>query len=64
MWLGRRSLDTEADGSNPGSISMLFPWARHLIRVASVDSAVKWVPGGDNLVKDVQSYELVGGNST
>ena len=24
-------------------------------------SAVKWVPGGDNLVKDVQCYELFGG---
>ena len=28
----------------------------------SVDSAeMKWVPGGDNLVKDVQCYELFGG---
>ena len=53
-------LDTEVDGSNPGS-SMLLPWARHFIRIASVDSAVKWVPGGDNLVKDVQCYELFGG---
>ena len=53
-------LDTEVDGSNPGS-SMLFPWARHSIRIASVDSAVKWVLGGDNLVKDVQCYELFGG---
>ena len=33
-------LDTEVDGSNPGS-SMLFPRARHFIRIASVDSAVK-----------------------
>ena len=44
---------------------MLFPWAGHFIRiairVASVDSAVKWVPGGDNHVKDVQCYELFGG---
>ena len=53
-------LDTEVDGSNPRS-SMLFPWARHFIRIASFDSAVKWVPGGDNLVKDVQCYELFGG---
>ena len=53
-------LDAEVDGSNPGS-SMLFPWARHFIRIASVDWAVKWVPGGDNLVKDVQCYELFGG---
>ena len=53
-------LDTEVDGSNP-NISMLFPWARHFIRIDSVDSAVKWVPGGDNLVKDVQCYELFGG---
>ena len=52
-------LDTEVDGSNPGS-SMLFPWAIHFIHIASVDSAVKWVPGGDNLVKDVQCYELFG----
>ena len=33
-------LDTEVDGSNPGS-SMLFPWAWPFIRIASVDSAVK-----------------------
>ena len=42
---------TEVDGSNPGN-SMLFPWARYLICIASVDSAVKWVPVGDNLVKE------------
>ena len=48
-------LDTEVDGSNSGS-SMLFPWARHFI-----DSAVNWVPGGDNLVMDVQCYMLFGG---
>ena len=53
-------LDTEVDGSNPGN-SMLFPRARHFIRIASVDLAVKRVPGGDNLVKDVQCYELFGG---
>ena len=53
-------LDTEVDGSKPSS-SMLFPSARHFIRIASVDSAVKLVPGGDNLVKDVQCYELFGG---
>ena len=40
---------------------MLFPRARHFIRIASVDSAVKLVPGGDNLVKGVQCYELFGG---
>ena len=40
---------------------MLFPWARYFICIVSVDSAVKWVPGGDNLVKDVQCYELFGG---
>ena len=28
-------------------ISMLCPWARHLIGFASVGSAVKWVPGGN-----------------
>ena len=48
------------DGSNP-SISMLCHRARHFIRIASVNSAVKRVPGGDNLVKDVQCYELFGG---
>ena len=60
MLLESRILDTEVDGSNPG-ISMLCPWARHFIRIASVDSDVKWVPGGDNLVKGVQCYELFGG---
>ena len=40
---------------------MFSPWARDFIRIASVDSAVKWVPGGDNLVKGIQCYELFGG---
>ena len=40
---------------------MFSPWARDFIRIASVDSAVKWVPGWDNLVKGVQCYELFGG---
>ena len=31
------------------------------IRIASIISAVKLVPGGDNLVKGVQCYELFGG---
>ena len=53
-------LDIEVDGANP-SISMFSPWARDFIRIASVDSAVKWVPGGDNLVKGVQCYKLFGG---
>ena len=53
-------LDTKVDGSIP-SIDMFSPWARDFIRIASVDSAVKWVPGGDNLVKGVQCYELFGG---
>ena len=53
-------LDTEVDGRNPGS-SMLFPWPRNFIRIASVDSSVKWVPSGDNLVKNVQRYEFFGG---
>ena len=51
---------TEADCSNP-DISMLCPLARHFTCIASVDSAGKWVPGGDNLVKGVQRYELFGG---
>ena len=54
------TLDTNVDGSIP-SIKMFSPWARDFIRIASVDSAVKWVPGGDNLVKGVQCYELFGG---
>ena len=41
MWLGCRFFDTEVDCWNPGSICMLCPWARHFIRIASVDSAVK-----------------------
>ena len=53
-------LDTKVDGSIP-SINMFSHWARDFIRIASVDSAVKWVPGGDNLVKGVQCYELFGG---
>ena len=55
MWLECRFLDTEVDDSNP-SIGMLCPRARHFIRVASVDSAVNCVPGGDNLVMGVQCY--------
>ena len=53
-------LDTKVAGSIL-SINMFSPWARDFIRIASVDSAVKWVPGGDNLVKGVQCYELFGG---
>ena len=53
-------LDTKVAGLNL-SINMFSPWARDFIRIASVDSAVKWVPGGDNLVKGVQCYELFGG---
>ena len=52
--------DTEVDGRNPGS-SMLFPWAKNFISIASVDSSVKWEPGKDNLVMDVQCYEFFGG---
>ena len=52
--------DTNVANSNL-SINMFSPWARYFIRIASVDSAVKWVPGGDNLVKGVQCYELFGG---
>ena len=53
-------LDTKVAGSNL-SINMFSPWARYFICIASVDSAVKWVPGGDNLVNGVQCYELFGG---
>ena len=59
MWLECRFLDTEVDGSNPG-ISMLCPMTQ-FIHVASVDSAVKGVPGGDNLVKGAQCYEFFRG---
>ena len=41
MRLGFLFLDTEVDSSNPGGISMWCPCARHFIRVASIDSAVK-----------------------
>ena len=57
MWLECLFLDTEVDCSNP-DISMLCLWARLFICIASVDSAVKLEPGGDNLVKGVQRYEL------
>ena len=53
-------LDTKVAGSNL-SINMFSPWARDFICIASVDSAVKWVPGGDNLVKGVLCYELFRG---
>ena len=60
MWLDCRFLNTEIEGSNPGT-SMLYSWARHFICISSVDSDVKWVPGGNTLVKGVQCYELFGG---
>ena len=41
MCLGCRFLDTEVDGSNPGGFNMSCPYARHFIRIASVDLAVK-----------------------
>ena len=59
MWLECPFLDTAVDGSNPG-ISMLCPWQKNVIRIASVDSVVKSLPGGDNVVKGVQCYELFG----
>ena len=40
IWFKHRFLDAEVDGLISG-ISMLCPWARHFIRIASVDSAVK-----------------------
>ena len=61
MWLECRVLVTEVDGWSPGSISILCPLARHLICVASLDSAVKRVLGEDTLVKGVHCYELFGG---
>ena len=41
-------------------ISMLCPSARHFIHIVSIDSAVKVIPGGDNLMKGVECYELFG----
>ena len=56
MWLECRFLDTEFDGSNLGiSICAL---EQDTIRIASVDSAEKLVPGWGNLVKGVQCHEL------
>ena len=60
MWLECRFQDTVVDGSDPG-FSMLYPCARHFFRIASVDSAVKWVPGGDSFMKGAQCYEFFGG---
>ena len=40
-WLRCRFLDTKFEGSNPGSTCMLCPCAKHFIRIASVDSAVR-----------------------
>ena len=59
-WIEYRFQATEVDFSNP-DISMLCPWASHFICIASVDSALKWVPAGDKFVKGVQCYELFGG---
>ena len=56
VWLECRFFYIEIDGSNSG-ISMLCICARHFIHIASVDSAVKWVPGEDDLIKGVQCYE-------
>ena len=53
-------MDIQFDGSNHGN-SMVCTRAKHVIRIASFDSAVKLLPGGDNLVKGVQCYELFGG---
>ena len=41
MWVGCWFQGITTDASNPGSKCMLCPWARHLIRIASVDSADK-----------------------
>ena len=45
MWLRCLFLDTAINGSNSGCISILCPWERHIVRLASVDSVVKSVPG-------------------
>ena len=41
MWVRCRFLDTAMECLRPGCINMLCPWARHLIRIVSADSAVK-----------------------
>ena len=42
MYVSEMSVsDMAIDGSNPGSISMLCPRAKHFIHIASVDLAVK-----------------------
>ena len=50
-----RFLDTEIDDSTLGCINVLCLWARHLIYIASVVSADKWVPVWDTSVKGVCS---------
>ena len=55
--IGKMSVSGYSDQRfKPGCISMLSPCERYLIRIASVDSAQKWVPGEDTLVKGVQCY--------
>ena len=39
VWIRRRSLDTEVDDANPRLYQFLCPSARHLIRIASLESA-------------------------
>ena len=46
-WVRCRFLETVIDGSNPGCISTLCLRAKHLICIASVDSAGKWVRNGN-----------------
>ena len=52
-------LDTEVDSSNPASVCCVLE--QDTVHVASVDSAVKCVPDGFNLVNGVQCYDLFGG---
>ena len=58
FWIQRSTVRTPA-----ASVCCVLE-KRYFFRIASVDSGVKLVPGGDNLVKGVQCYELFGGNST
>ena len=55
MWARCRFPDTEVDFSKPGCISMMCHRARHLIGIASVDTAVKCIPDGNTIVKGICS---------
>ena len=57
MWLECRFQDTETDGSNTVVVSLGMTIYPHCFSQLSCEM----IPGGDNLVKGVQCYELFGG---